>query len=143
MVNKAVTQLSLESWQREWEEGTTSRHTFNDLPKVALISRHWSRNEILFVIGHGPFQSYFKIFGLAVWDNSTCGDVGTPFYYATTCPLTLSFHFKIPSAIHKLALPRNLVSNPHARKILKILLGFIQTHEQLLRYRNLILPSSP
>ncbi|GBM30133.1 hypothetical protein AVEN_78526-1 [Araneus ventricosus] len=43
-LKKTLTQLSLESWQREWEEGTTSRHTFDVSPTVALISRHWSRN---------------------------------------------------------------------------------------------------
>ncbi|GBN97752.1 hypothetical protein AVEN_115829-1 [Araneus ventricosus] len=120
-LKKALVQLSLEIWQREWEEGTTSCHTYDVLPKVALISRHWSRNEILLVTGHDPFPSYFKRFGLAVWDNCACGDVGIPFHYATACPLTLSFHFKTPSAIHKLAWIGNLVSNPHATRRLKIL----------------------
>ncbi|GBL78315.1 hypothetical protein AVEN_42848-1 [Araneus ventricosus] len=131
LLKKTLAQLSLESWQREWEEGTTSRYTSDVLPMVALISRQWSTNEILFATGHGPFPSYFKRLD---WHNRACGDVGIPFHYATACPLTLSFHFKTPSAIHKLAWLRNLASNPHARRRLKILFYFIQTYEQLLRY---------
>ncbi|GBM09247.1 hypothetical protein AVEN_59227-1 [Araneus ventricosus] len=128
-LKKTLTQLSLESWQREWEEGTTSRHTFDVLPKVALISKQWSMNEILFVTGHSPFPSYFKRFGLTVSDNC---DVGTPCHYATACRLTLPFHFKTPSTIHKLPWLQNLVSNPHARRKQKILMELIQTNEQLL-----------
>ncbi|GBN81720.1 hypothetical protein AVEN_158266-1 [Araneus ventricosus] len=50
-LKKTLEQFSLGSWNREWEEGTTSRHTFGVLPKVALISRQWSRNELIFVTG--------------------------------------------------------------------------------------------
>ncbi|GBM80922.1 hypothetical protein AVEN_243216-1 [Araneus ventricosus] len=97
-LKKTLTQLSLETWQREWEEGTTSRHTFDVLPKVAPISRQWSRNEILFVTGYGLFPSHFKIFGLAVSDNCACGAEGTPFHYATSCPRLALFPFvsKLP-----------------------------------------------
>ncbi|GBN24451.1 hypothetical protein AVEN_124403-1 [Araneus ventricosus] len=102
------THLSLESWQIEWEEGKTSRPTCDVLPKVALISKQWSRNEILCVTGHGPFPSHFKRFGLTVSDNCVCGDAGSPFHCATACPLTLSFHFKTPSTIHKLPWLPNL-----------------------------------
>ncbi|GBM27312.1 hypothetical protein AVEN_86854-1 [Araneus ventricosus] len=102
------------------------------MPKVALFSRQWPRNEILFATGHGPFPSYFKRFGLAVPNNCGCDDECIPFYYATACPLTLSFHFKTPSTIHKVHWLRNLVSNPHARRRWKILMEFIQKNEQVL-----------
>ncbi|GBN99148.1 hypothetical protein AVEN_247643-1 [Araneus ventricosus] len=52
----------------------TSHHTFDVLPKVALISRQWSRNGILFVTRHGPFHSYFKRLELDVSDNCACGE---------------------------------------------------------------------
>ncbi|GBN85149.1 hypothetical protein AVEN_60776-1 [Araneus ventricosus] len=94
-LKKTLIQLSLESWQTEREEGATSCHTFEVLPKVALISRQWSRNEILFVTGHDPFSSYFKRFGLAVWDNCACGDVGIPFHYAPTVLLPFPFVSKL------------------------------------------------
>ncbi|GBN29466.1 hypothetical protein AVEN_151903-1 [Araneus ventricosus] len=89
-LKETLAQLSLESWRREWEEGTTSLHTFDDLMKVAVISKQWARNEIQFVTGHVPFPSYFKRFGLAVSRNFACDDVGTPFLCLSSYPF-LSF----------------------------------------------------
>ncbi|GBM00663.1 hypothetical protein AVEN_118014-1 [Araneus ventricosus] len=74
-LKKTLTQLSMESWQREWEEIATSRHTFDVLPKVALISRQWSRKKILFVTGHGPFPSTGSN---CVYGRSDVGELGSP-----------------------------------------------------------------
>ncbi|GBN96739.1 hypothetical protein AVEN_174508-1 [Araneus ventricosus] len=94
-LKKTLVQLSLESWQREWVERTTSHYTFDVLQKVSLIYKQWCRNEILFLTGHGPLPSYFKGFGLAVSDNYACADVGTPYHYAAACPLPFPFFSKL------------------------------------------------
>ncbi|GBM09768.1 hypothetical protein AVEN_196554-1, partial [Araneus ventricosus] len=107
-LKKTLTQLSPEYWQREREEEKTGRYTFDVLPKVALSS--------------GPGTKFYTQLDMAHFLASskdsdwTAVHVGTPFHYATACPLTLSFHSKTPSTIHKLPWLRNLVSNPHLKK---------------------------
>ncbi|GBM63746.1 hypothetical protein AVEN_275773-1 [Araneus ventricosus] len=117
-LKKTLTQLSLEPRQREMEEGTTGRYTFD-------------------AVSSGPGAKFYSQLDMAHflatskdsdWLFRTAVHVGTPFHYATACPLTVSFHSKTPSAIHKLPWRRNLVSNPHGRRRLKILMEFIRTN---------------
>ncbi|GBM79556.1 hypothetical protein AVEN_77125-1 [Araneus ventricosus] len=75
--------LSLNKWQQDWDSGDTGRAIFDILPKVTLTSASWSRESILFATGHGPFPSYLHRF---------------PLHFATSCHMTLSYHFTKPSA---------------------------------------------
>ncbi|GBM50385.1 hypothetical protein AVEN_97209-1 [Araneus ventricosus] len=95
------TLMSAHSWQRKREEGTNSRQTFHNLPKVVMISSHLPGNEILFVIGDGAFPSSFK--RLCDSNKHICGYIGSPIHYANSSPLTLFYRFKTPSTIHKVS----------------------------------------
>ncbi|GBM53459.1 hypothetical protein AVEN_238320-1 [Araneus ventricosus] len=47
----------LATWQMAWDDGDTGRLIRNIIPKVSLQPINWTRNEILFFTGHGPFVS--------------------------------------------------------------------------------------
>ncbi|GBN32424.1 hypothetical protein AVEN_180031-1 [Araneus ventricosus] len=95
-LKKMPMKLSLNKWQQAWDSGGTRRAIFNILPKVTLTPASWSRESILFATGHGPFTSYLYRFRLHHSDICTCGEKGD--HYATSCHMTLSYHFTKPIA---------------------------------------------
>ncbi|GBN70734.1 hypothetical protein AVEN_124010-1, partial [Araneus ventricosus] len=95
---KMFTNLSLNKWQQDWDSGDTGRAIFNILPKVTVTPASWSRESTLFATGHGPFPSYLYRFRLHHSDIRTCGKKGDPLQFATSCHMTLSYHFTKPSA---------------------------------------------
>ncbi|GBM35752.1 hypothetical protein AVEN_108953-1 [Araneus ventricosus] len=97
--------LSVNKWQQDWDSGDTGRAIFNILPKVTLTPASWSRESILFAGSHAPFPSYLSPqamvlfeaisrFRLHHWDICACEEKGDPLHYATSCHMTLSYHFK-------------------------------------------------
>ncbi|GBN37803.1 hypothetical protein AVEN_102207-1 [Araneus ventricosus] len=91
------TRLFLKKWQNLWDNGNTGRSVHKVFKTVSLKPVFWTREEILFVTGHGPFPSFLNRFHLSDSDSCACGEVGDPIHYATSCPLTLSWHIRKPS----------------------------------------------
>ncbi|GBM90959.1 hypothetical protein AVEN_131503-1, partial [Araneus ventricosus] len=77
-------------WQNLWGNGNTGRCVHKVFKTVHLKSVFWTREEILFVTGHGSFPSFLHRFRLLNSDSCACGQVGDPIHYAKSCPLSLS-----------------------------------------------------
>ncbi|GBO31966.1 hypothetical protein AVEN_167387-1 [Araneus ventricosus] len=90
--------LSLNKLQQDWDSSDIVRAIFNILPKVALTAASWLRESILFATSHGPFPSYLYRFRLHHSDICACWEKEDPLHYATSCHMTLSYHFTKPSA---------------------------------------------
>ncbi|GBM33665.1 hypothetical protein AVEN_203701-1 [Araneus ventricosus] len=75
----------MKQWKSEWDEGDTGRSTFNIFSKVSLQSTNWNRADVLFFTGHGPLPSYLHRLHLANSPLCSCGEIGTPIHYATSC----------------------------------------------------------
>ncbi|GBO32807.1 hypothetical protein AVEN_119590-1 [Araneus ventricosus] len=80
----------------------SGRSTQDIVPRVSNKPVGWNREEIMSVIGHGPFPSYLHRFNLRTHDNCSCGEKGDPMQYATKCRFTLSWHFQTPTVSLKL-----------------------------------------
>ncbi|GBN32670.1 hypothetical protein AVEN_211485-1, partial [Araneus ventricosus] len=89
-------QKMLATWQMAWDDGDTGRLIHNIIPKVSLHPINWTRNEVLFFTGHGPFPSFLHRFNLAETSFCSCGEIGTPILYATVCLITTSYHMAPP-----------------------------------------------
>ncbi|GBM38589.1 hypothetical protein AVEN_71694-1 [Araneus ventricosus] len=125
--------LSLNKWQQDWDSRDTGRAIFNILLKVTLTPASWSRESILFATGHGPFPSYLYRFRLHHSDICTCGEKGDPLHYATSCHMTLSYHFIKPSAENTQIWWKSVLSNKLSRiKIFK-LISFLTENENLIK----------
>ncbi|GBL88157.1 hypothetical protein AVEN_117758-1 [Araneus ventricosus] len=124
--------LSLNKWQQDWDSGETGKAIFNILPKVTLTPASWSRESNLFATGHGPFPSYLYTFWLHS-DICTCGEKGDPLHYATSCHMTLSYHFTKPSAENTQLLWKSVLSNKLSRIKLSKLISFLTEDENLIK----------
>ncbi|GBN16526.1 hypothetical protein AVEN_82087-1 [Araneus ventricosus] len=101
---------------------------------VNLIPVFWIREEILFVIGHGPFPSFLHRFYLSDSDSCACGEVGDPIHYATSCPLTLSWRIRKPLVLHwKVFGTKKGLKNPISRKRIIIAIKFIIDNGNIIR----------
>ncbi|GBO08530.1 hypothetical protein AVEN_227847-1 [Araneus ventricosus] len=92
-------QKMLATWQMAWDDGDTGRLIHNIIPKVSLHPINWTRNEVLFFTGHGPFPSFLHRFNLVETSFCSCGEIGTPIHYAMVCLLTTSYHMAPPSQL--------------------------------------------
>ncbi|GBL80982.1 hypothetical protein AVEN_83075-1 [Araneus ventricosus] len=97
-----IRSAALSIYQDKWNTGETSRSTYKIVPRVSNKPVGWSREQLMFVSGHGPFSSYLHRFNLLTHDNCSCGEKGDPMHYATKCPITLSWHFQTPTVQNKL-----------------------------------------
>ncbi|GBN94055.1 hypothetical protein AVEN_183360-1 [Araneus ventricosus] len=88
-------QKMLATWQMAWDDGDTGRLIHNIIPKVSLDSINWTRNEVLFFTGHGPFPSFLQRFNLAETSFCSCGGIGTQsimLRFASSQPPTILHH---------------------------------------------------
>ncbi|GBN12947.1 hypothetical protein AVEN_170937-1 [Araneus ventricosus] len=120
-------------WQKLWTEGETGRSTHNIIPTVSLHPANWSREDIIFFTGHGPFQSYLRRFNLSTTSICRCGLEGTPLHYATECLLTLSWHMTKPAPQHADQWFRNVAANPHSKSRLRSIIQHIHLNQPLFR----------
>ncbi|GBN18184.1 hypothetical protein AVEN_211464-1 [Araneus ventricosus] len=90
----------INAWQTLWTRGETGRSTHNIIPTVSLHPANWSRDDIIFFTGHGPFQFYLRRFNLSTTSTCPCGLEGTPLHYATECLFTISWRMKKPAPQH-------------------------------------------
>ncbi|GBO26246.1 hypothetical protein AVEN_67076-1 [Araneus ventricosus] len=121
--------LSLNKWQQDWDSEDTGRTIFNILPKVTLTPVSWSRESILF----DPFPSYLYRFRLHHSDICACGEKGDPLHYATSCHMTLCYHFTKPSAENTQLWWRSVLSNKLSRIKISRLISFLTENESLIR----------
>ncbi|GBN38039.1 hypothetical protein AVEN_125839-1 [Araneus ventricosus] len=63
-------ELFFKKWQNLWDNGNTGRSVHKVLKTVKLKPVFWTREEILFVTGHGPFPSFLNRFHLS--DSDLC-----------------------------------------------------------------------
>ncbi|GBL83054.1 hypothetical protein AVEN_165287-1 [Araneus ventricosus] len=105
----------MKQWQSEWDEGDTGRSTLNIFPKVSQQSANWNRADVLFFTGHGPFPPNLHRFHLANSPLCSCGEIGTPIHYATSCLLTTSWHMKLPKPSLEQEWYRRVASNHLSR----------------------------
>ncbi|GBM57606.1 hypothetical protein AVEN_216353-1 [Araneus ventricosus] len=132
-LKKMLMNLSLNKWQQDWDSGDTGRAIFNILPKVTLTPVVWSRESILLAIGHGPFPSYLYRFRLHHSDICTCGEKGDPLHYATSCHMTLSYHFTKPSVENTQLWWKSVLSNKLSRIKISKLIYFLIENENLIK----------
>ncbi|GBM33886.1 hypothetical protein AVEN_5928-1 [Araneus ventricosus] len=60
--------------QDNWDNGETGRSTYDIVLRVSNKPVGWNREELMFVIGRGPFASYFHRFNRRTHDNCSCGE---------------------------------------------------------------------
>ncbi|GBM64682.1 hypothetical protein AVEN_175184-1 [Araneus ventricosus] len=123
----------LATWQMAWDDGDTGRLIYNIIPKVSLQPINWTRNEVLFFTGHGPFPSFLQRFNLSETSFCSCGGISTPIHYATVCLLTTSYHMAPPSQQHQPVWFRSVASNSTSRSKTPNLLLFLQRETRLFR----------
>ncbi|GBL83712.1 hypothetical protein AVEN_132628-1 [Araneus ventricosus] len=125
--------LSLNEWQQDWDSGDTERAIFNILPKVTLTPASWSRESILFATVHGPFSRNLYRFRLHHSDICAYGEKGDPLHYATSCHMTLSYHFTKPSAEDTQLWRKSVLSNKLSRINIAKLVSFLTENENLIK----------
>ncbi|GBM33961.1 hypothetical protein AVEN_53827-1 [Araneus ventricosus] len=125
-------QKMLATWQMAWDDGDTGRLIHNIIPKVSLQPINWTRTEVLFFTGHGPFSSFLQRFNLAETSFCSCGGIGTPIHCATAC-LTTSYHMAPPSQQHQSVWFRSVANNSTSRRKIHNLLHFLQRETSLFR----------
>ncbi|GBN45577.1 hypothetical protein AVEN_237965-1 [Araneus ventricosus] len=104
------------------------------LTKVSFQPINWTRNEVLFFTGHGPFPSYLHRFNLAETSFCSCGGFGTPIHYATECLLTDSFlPMAPPSQQDQPVWFRSVANNSTSRSKIHNLLHLLQSKTSLFR----------
>ncbi|GBO09471.1 hypothetical protein AVEN_249703-1 [Araneus ventricosus] len=126
-------ELFLKKWQNLWDNGNTGRSVHKVLKTVNLKPVFWTREEIMFVTGHGPFPSFLNRFHLSDSDSCACGEVGEPIHYATSCPLTLSWHIRTPSTSLESLWYQRVLENPNSRKRIINMIKFIIDNENIMR----------
>ncbi|GBN23049.1 hypothetical protein AVEN_201481-1 [Araneus ventricosus] len=121
-LKKMLRNLSLKKWQQEWDPGDTGRAIFNILPKVSLTQAKFMVKRIHH-LGYGPrsFTSYLYRFRLHHSDTCACGEKED----ATSCHMTLSYHFTKPSAANTQLWWKGLLSNKLSRIKIAELISFL------------------
>ncbi|GBM47925.1 hypothetical protein AVEN_113550-1 [Araneus ventricosus] len=82
------------------------------------------------------FPSYLYRFRLHHSDICACGEKGDSLHYATSCHITLSYHFTKPSAENTLILQlwwKGLLSNKLSRINIAKLISFLAETENLIK----------
>ncbi|GBN43224.1 hypothetical protein AVEN_226459-1 [Araneus ventricosus] len=125
-------ELFFKKWQNLWANGNTGRSVHKVLKTVSLKPVFWTGEEILFVTGHGPFSSFLNRFHLSDSDSCVCGKVGDPIHYATSCPLTLSWHVRKHSTSLESLWYQRVLENPNSRKRIINMIKFIIDNENIM-----------
>ncbi|GBO45953.1 hypothetical protein AVEN_181269-1 [Araneus ventricosus] len=126
-------ELVIKKWQNLWDIGNTGRFVHKVLKTVHLKPVFWTREEILFVTGRGPFPSFRNRFHLSNSGSCACGEVGDPIHYATSCPLTLSWCIRKPSTSLESLWYQRVLENPNSRKRIISTIKFIIDNENIMR----------
>ncbi|GBL94733.1 hypothetical protein AVEN_244720-1 [Araneus ventricosus] len=101
------------------------------------------KESAIFATGHGPFPSYLYRFQLHHSDIFACGEKGDTFHYATSCHMTLSYHFTKPSAENTQLSWKSLLSNKLSRINIAKLISFLTENENLINGINQVIRNRP
>ncbi|XP_035223125.1 uncharacterized protein LOC118195896 [Stegodyphus dumicola] len=71
--------------QEEWDQGETGRRIYYHLSYVDPGKTISNPQLIRYITGIGPFPEYFAKRGISETDICSCGEVGSPEHYVTTC----------------------------------------------------------
>ncbi|GBN07499.1 hypothetical protein AVEN_244877-1 [Araneus ventricosus] len=123
----------LNKWQQDWDSDDTGREIFNLLPILTLTPASWSRESIRFATGLGPFPSYLYRLRLHHSDIGACEEKGDPLHYATSCHMTLSYHFTKPSAENTQLWWKSVLSDKLSRINIAKLASFLIENENLIK----------
>ncbi|GBL83335.1 hypothetical protein AVEN_110651-1 [Araneus ventricosus] len=130
---KHLQELIFKKWQNLWDNGSTVSSVHKVLKTAHLKPVFWIREEILFVTGHGPFTSFLNRFHLSDSDSCARGEVGDPIHYATSRPLTLSWHIRKPSTSLESLWYQRVLENLNSRKRIINMIKFIIDNENRMR----------
>ncbi|GBO04522.1 hypothetical protein AVEN_204949-1 [Araneus ventricosus] len=115
------------------DNGNTGHYVHRVLKTFNLKSVFWTREEIMFVPGQGPFPSLLHSFHLSDSDSCACGEVGDPIHYATSCPLTLPRHIRKSSTSLKSLWYQRVLKTLNSRKRIIYMIKFIIGNENIIR----------
>lgn len=121
----------LKEWQREWDETDLSARVKDCCPKVSC-NNNWTRQEIQFQTGHGPFPTYFERFKIKGNGNCACGELGSPDHFITSCPITISWHNCLPSNASRVEWRKMQWENKHVKSRIRLLMNFLKENEDLI-----------
>ncbi|GBN71938.1 hypothetical protein AVEN_207590-1 [Araneus ventricosus] len=93
----------------------------------------WWRVCVQFATGHGLVPCFLKRFNLYHKNRSACGEVGDSLHFATSCPLTISFHMTKPSDHFTKHWWKSCFSNKHSRSKIIQLVNFPTNKEVLFK----------
>ncbi|XP_035222496.1 uncharacterized protein LOC118195315 [Stegodyphus dumicola] len=112
---------ALSKWKAEWDISETSRRTHYHLLYVNPARLYSNPHLVRYVTGHGPFPEYFARHGTTDTDQCSCGHLGPPEHYVTTCSLTNRMHIRVP-ATNPQAFCKPMVKQKHlCRQLIKIM----------------------
>ncbi|GBM59813.1 hypothetical protein AVEN_10020-1 [Araneus ventricosus] len=115
------------SSNNEWKNGDTERI----VNLILSFPSPWKRQDILFATGDGPFATYPKRFNSRKSDRCDRGELGSPQHFATSCPLTNSFHLtKLSNDLEQLWW-RIVLTNPFSRIKIRKLIKFISKNKDI------------
>ncbi|XP_035232055.1 uncharacterized protein LOC118203864 [Stegodyphus dumicola] len=97
---KRMLHLQLSKWQAEWDIAETGRRIHYHLLYVNPAMLYSNPHLVRYVTGHGPFPKYFARHGTTDTDQCSCGHLGTPEHYVTTCSLTNGMQYVFPLQTH-------------------------------------------
>ncbi|XP_035217364.1 uncharacterized protein LOC118190716 [Stegodyphus dumicola] len=118
-------QLATETWQQDWENGTTGRRTCSFIPKIddtRTVSNYFLTQ---YISGHGPFPTYFLERNFTSTDLCVCGEKSDPDHYVFHCPLTANLHVKHPTQVG-MEFKRFLINHQHTYKNIKLIIDKLQ-----------------
>ncbi|GBN02556.1 hypothetical protein AVEN_89522-1 [Araneus ventricosus] len=131
-LKKLLNQELLTNWKKDWDKLNLGKPIHEIIPTPSFKNHNWDRREVMFFTEHGPFTSYLKRFNLRSSDDCSCGDIGTPLHYATSCPHTKNWHFSKPSSNNLLHWKKSILNNNQSRKRLQILMTFLMENDTLI-----------
>ncbi|GBM13159.1 hypothetical protein AVEN_64364-1 [Araneus ventricosus] len=132
-LKRHLQELFFKKRQNLWDNRNTGRSMHKVLKTVNLEPDFWTREEILFVTGHGLFPSFLNRLHLSDSDSCACGEVGDPIHYATSCPLTLSWHIRKPSTSLESLWYQRVLENLNSRERKINMIKFITENENIMR----------
>ncbi|GBN14336.1 hypothetical protein AVEN_70451-1 [Araneus ventricosus] len=131
-LKKLLNQELLSNWKKEWEKTETGRPIHKLIPTPSSKNHNWDHREIMFFSEHGPFTSFLKRFNLRSSDKCSCGQTGTPFHFATSCPFTKQWHFSKPSNDNLLLWKKEILNNHRSRTRLQNMMNYLMENDVLI-----------
>ncbi|GBO12315.1 Putative protein in type-1 retrotransposable element R1DM [Araneus ventricosus] len=131
-LKKLLNQELLTIWKKDWDKTNQGKPIHELIPLPSFRNHNWDRREIMYFSEHGPFTTYLKRFNLRTSEDCSCGDLGSPLHFATSCPHTKNWHFKKPSQNNILHWKKAILNNSQSRKRLKNLMTFLMENDILI-----------